>query len=180
MEGCEKVVDRLLDFIDGELAAGEYRRIEAHLSRCPRCFQEARELRETLGRVQALPEPAVPDGLLDDLASAVQRRIAHESRLRLPFWRRTIDWLSGHPGLRPLPALSAAAALGLLLAIGLARTPHAPQSPPIPEGLIVGDSLSIAQNLDILEQFDVLEDLDVLEQLPLLRRPENGQPQSLS
>jgi anti-sigma factor RsiW len=180
MDNCDKIRDRLLDLIDGELAGGERRRIETHLAQCSSCSQEARALRETLACVQSLPEPAVPDGLLEGFAAAVQRRIAHESSPRLPFWQRVVGRLNGFHSLRPIPALSAAAVLGLLLAIGLVRTPRLPQTPPTAEVVVLGESLSIAQNLDVLEQFDLLEELDVLEQLPFLRAPENGQSPKLS
>ncbi len=86
MDSCDRIRDRLLDLIEGELAAGEHRRIEAHLAQCSSCSREVAELRETLARVQGLPEPAVPDGFLDGLAAAVQRRIAYESPSRLRFW----------------------------------------------------------------------------------------------
>jgi len=180
MDNCDRIRERLLDLIDGELEAGERRRIEAHLAECSSCAQEAHALRETLARVQRLPEPAVPDGLLEGLAAAVQRRIVHESQRRLPLWQRVVDRLNGFHSLRPIPALSAAAVLGLLLAIGLVRTPRAPQSSPTVEVLVAGESLSIAQNLDVLEQFDLLEELDVLEQMSSLRAPENGQSFRLS
>lgn len=176
MKSCEGIRDRLMDLIEGELTAGEHQRVEAHLAQCPECSREVRALRETLARLRSLPEPAVPDGLLDGFSAAVQRRISAETPPRVVLWRRVTAWLSGRSSLRPVPALSAAAVLGLLLAIGLVRTPRAPQPSPVPEVLVVGETLSIAQNLDVLEQFDILEDLDLLEQLPLLQAPENGRP----
>ncbi len=180
MRDCDAIRTRLLDLVEGELAAGEQGDIEVHLTRCPHCEREARELRETLACLRSLPEPAVPDGLLEDFAAAVQQRIADETPLRLPFWRRMTTWLRDVPSLRPVPALSAAAVLGLLLAIGLVWAPRTPQTAPVPEVLVVGESLSIAQNLDVLEQLDLLEELDVLEKLPLLGTPENGRPLTLS
>jgi len=176
MKNCDGIRDRLMDLIEGELTADEHRRIEAHLSQCPECSRQIRALRETLARLRSLPEPAMPDGLLDGFSAAVQRRISEETPPRVVPWRRVAAWLSGRSSLAPVPALSAAAVLGLLLAIGLVRTPRAPQPSPVPEVLVVGETLSIAQNLDVLEQFDILEDLDLLEQLPLLQAPENGRP----
>ncbi|OGB92888.1 MAG: hypothetical protein A2Z31_04090 [candidate division NC10 bacterium RBG_16_65_8] len=180
MDSCDRIRDRLVDLIEGEVAAGEGRRIEAHLDQCSSCSRDLAELRDTLARLQGLPVPAVPERLLDGLAAAVQRQITHQSRSPLRFWQRAVGWLSELHGLRPVPALSAAAVLGLLLAIGLVRTPRVPQPSPTAGVVVLGESLSIAQNLEMLEQFDLLEDLDVLEQLPLLRAPENGQPPKLS
>lgn len=180
MESCDRIRDRLVDLIEGEVAAGEGRLIEVHLDRCSSCSRDVAELRDTLARLQGLPLPAVPERLLDGLAVAVQMQIAHEPRSPLRFWQRAVGWLSELHGLRPVPALSAAAVVGLLLAIGLVRTPRVPQPSPTAGVVVLGESLSIAQNLEMLEQFDLLEDLDVLEQLPLLRAPENGQPPKLS
>jgi anti-sigma factor RsiW len=175
MESCERIQYRLLDFIEGELADGEFRQIEAHLARCARCGREAAALRATVARVRDLPVSAVPDGLLDGLAAAVQKRIASDPTHRPPFWQRLARWIGGLPGLQPVPAVSAAAALGLLLAIGLGHGPRVPHAPSTGDGVVAAESLSIAQNLDLLEQFDLLEELDVLEQLPLLRSPVGDQ-----
>ena len=180
MQGCDGIRDRLLDFTEGELGVDDHHEIEAHLARCPVCSRAARALGETVVRVRRLPEPPVPDGLLDGFAAAVQRRIANERPRRVSVWRRVPTWLAAFPGLRAVPALSAAAALGLLLAIGLVRTSRPPQPSPVTEVSLVGESISIAQNLDLLEQFDLLEDLDLLEQLPILRAPGTGASLRLS
>jgi len=174
MRNCDRIRDRLLDLVEGEMPARQSREAEEHIARCPECAREVRELRDTLVRLRTLPEPALPDCLFDDITATVRRRIAHETPPRLPFYQRVAAWLRDLPGLRPVPALSAAAVLGLLLAIGLVRTPRTPQPSPTLEVIAVGESLPIAQNLDILEQFDLLEDLDLLEQLPVLRVPGNG------
>jgi anti-sigma factor RsiW len=178
MQECDSIRDRLIDFIEGELAADQSRQIEAHLGRCPRCAREVVGLRDVLGRARNLPVPPVPIGFLDGFATGVLARIASQPSSRIPVWQRVAAWLRG-VRFRPIPALSAAVVLALLLVFGLARTPRSPQVSPAPEVLVVGESLSMAQNLDVLEQFDLLEDLDLLEQLPLLRGPGNGRPPTL-
>jgi hypothetical protein len=171
-QDCDGIRERLIDFIENGLEAEEQRQVAAHLSVCPGCSREARALEETLACVRTLPEPDGPPDLLDGFAAAVQRRIADEAPPSPGFWRKAATWLGGFPGLRPIPALSAAGVLGLLLTIGLLRTSHTPTSTPVPEIVVVGETLSIAQHLDLLEQFDLLEELDLLEQLPFLRAPE--------
>jgi anti-sigma factor RsiW len=181
MTSCDGIRDRLVDLIEGELAAGECRGVEAHLAQCRECAREARALQETLARLRRVPEPAVPERFLDGFSAAVQRRIAAEKPPRLGLRQRVAAWLGDWSSLRPVPALSAAAALGLLLAVGLLRTPRGPASPPVPEVLVVtGETLSIAQNLDVLESFDLLDDLDLLEQFPRIQAPESGRPLSVS
>jgi anti-sigma factor RsiW len=179
MQGCDSIRDRLIDFIEGELAADQSRQIEAHLGRCPQCARDVVGLRDVLGGARNLPAPPVPAGFLDGFATGVLTRIASQPSPRVPVGRKVATWLGG-VRLRPIPALSAAAVLGLLLIFGLVRTPRSPQVSPAPEVLVVGESLSMAQNLDVLEQFDLLEDLDLLEQLPLLRGPGTGRPPTLS
>jgi anti-sigma factor RsiW len=174
MQSCDRIRDRLLDFVEGEMPAWQSREAENHVARCPECAREARELLATLARLRTLPEPELPNGLLDEVRAAVCRRIAHDTPPRLQFHQRMAAWLRDLPSLRPVPALSAAAILGLVLAMGLARTPRTSQPSPTPEILVAADAFPIAQNLDLLEQFDLLEDLDLLEQLPLSRVPGNG------
>jgi anti-sigma factor RsiW len=171
MESCDRIRDRLLDFVEGELADGEFRRLGAHLAGCASCAREVAALRETVACVRDLPVSPVPDGFLDGLADGVRARIGREPARRPALWQRLAGWLRDLPGLQPVPAVSAAAALGLLLAVGLGSWPRVPQG--LPNGAVglTGESLSIARNLDVLEQFDLLEDLDLLEQLPLLRPP---------
>jgi anti-sigma factor RsiW len=181
MQGCDRFQDRLVDFIEGELSAGERRSIEDHLGRCAACSRDVGALRETLTQLRGLPEPAVPDGRVAGFAAAVQRRISAEPPPRLELRQRAAAWLGDWSSLRPIPALSAAAALGLLLAIGLVRTPRIAPSAPVPEVVMVaGETLSIAQNLDVLEHFDLLEDLDILEQLSRSQAPENERPLRMS
>lgn len=181
MTSCDDIRDRLVDLIEGELAAGERRRVEAHLARCPDCSREVRALRETLAQLQSAPEPEVPEGFLDGFSAAVQRRIAAERPPRPGHRQRLASWLGDWSSLRPLPAISVAAALGLLLAFGLVRAPRAPQTFSVPEVVAVGwETLSIAQHLEVLEHFDLLEDLELLEQLPRIQAPENGRPLNLS
>ncbi len=170
-----------MDFIEGELPAGEHRSVEGHLAQCVECSRDVRALRETLALLRSLPEPAVAKARAAGFVAAVQRRISAETPPRLALRRRVAAWLSDRSSLRPVPALSAAAVLGILLAIGLARTPRPVQPTQAPEVLVVaGETLSIAQNLDVLEHFDLLEDLDLLEQLPRLQAPENGRPLTVS
>jgi anti-sigma factor RsiW len=175
MQDCESIRDRLIDFIEGELATDQSRQIAVHLGRCPQCARDVVGLRGVLGGMRGLPAPPVPAGFLDGFSTGVLDRIAPQPSLRVSVWRKIAAWLGG-VRVRPIPALSAAAVLGILVIFGLVRTPRAPQVSPAPEVLVVGESLSMAQNLDVLEQFDLLEDLDLLEQLPLLWGPGNSRP----
>jgi len=175
MDRCDGIHETLLEYVEGELTPPARRRVEAHLAVCEACAREVALVWETLERVQALPEPEVPDGFWADFHVAVRRRIAAEPPPRPPWHRRAASWLGAGLWLQPVPALSAAAILAVLLAVGLLRGPR--DLPPA-DLLLGGESLGIAQNLDVLKQLDVLENLDLLEQFSVLRAPEFGRPGS--
>jgi len=178
MDRCDEIREDVLAFVEGELAPHARRQVEAHLAECEACARQAALVKETLGRVRALPEPEVGDGFWADFQTAVRQRIAAETPPRPPFLRRAATWLGGCSWLQPAPALSAAAILAVLMAIGVLRSPRGPRDLPPAEVLLAGESLGIAQNLDVLEHLDVLEDLDLLEQFSVLRAPDVGrQPQ---
>lgn len=90
--------DRLSEFLDGELPAGEARECEAHLGTCAECREELEALRAIRDRAAALGDVPAPEELWPGIAS----RIAAEAPGRvLPLPRRRIAaWV--------LPAAAAA------------------------------------------------------------------------
>lgn len=52
--------ENLSAYLDGELAAGETARVEAHLRRCPACQRELHALRQTALLLRRAPRPALP------------------------------------------------------------------------------------------------------------------------
>ena len=53
---CQAVQDRLQDLLDGKLAAGERRFVQAHLDTCPRCRELAALMRMDLSGEEASPD----------------------------------------------------------------------------------------------------------------------------
>jgi len=51
---CDEVVDRLSDYLDGELEPAAGRAIALHLSRCPACAGSAAELALTIAALRRL------------------------------------------------------------------------------------------------------------------------------
>jgi anti-sigma factor RsiW len=102
--------DRLSEYLDGTLAAGERAALEAHLAGCPACTTTLAELRQVVSRAEGLEDrPPAADlwngiaeriGVSPDVVSLPARR---ESRRRLTF---------------TFPQLAAAAALLLALGTG--------------------------------------------------------------
>lgn len=72
---CGQVLDRLSDYLDGELAAGARGAVEEHLRGCDGCARFGGELRATVGalRDHLLRSPAPPSRLRERLAEALAR-----------------------------------------------------------------------------------------------------------
>jgi len=72
--------DRLSEYLDGELGAGERAALEAHLDGCPDCRVVMAELRRVVARTQAL-EDAPPER---DLWPSIARQIGRVSPVVVP------------------------------------------------------------------------------------------------
>ncbi len=172
MSECGQIRDWLIT--QGELDAGQRRRLEVHLAACPRCAREAASLQQILERVQALPVPEPPGGFWEDFETRVRQRVADSPLPRPSAWARVTDWLGGLTGSWRIPALAAAAVLGLLVVFGLVNSRQPQRDIPPAEILAVGEDLAIGQNLEVLENLDFFEELDVVERLDLLQRLDGG------
>jgi anti-sigma factor RsiW len=56
-------------YIDGELAAADRARLEAHLAACPHCSEYLRQLRVTIDALGTVDVDALPDEMVDALVS---------------------------------------------------------------------------------------------------------------
>jgi predicted anti-sigma-YlaC factor YlaD len=54
---CRKTLDRLTDFLEGDLDTDERRLVEHHVSACATCRQALEELRLTISLLHRLPKP---------------------------------------------------------------------------------------------------------------------------
>ena len=77
------VTDRLSAYLDGALAASVLERVQAHLEQCATCARAYEELRGLRGLLRALPDPAVPAGLVD----RIHWRLARDASVAA--WRRS-------------------------------------------------------------------------------------------
>jgi anti-sigma factor RsiW len=150
---CE-YTDRLVEYLDGEMAEGEARALHAHVESCAVCRGRIALLRRSYAALEALATPEVPEGF----AARVKARTAR----RTPVMPRVI-W----------SALSAAAmvllALGVYWAGGERGTGPGTGQPGTTgtatvagiEGLTVEEQ-AVIENLDFLEDYEVLRDFDML------------------
>jgi anti-sigma factor RsiW len=54
---CRDALERLTDFLEGDLDDTERRMVEHHLLACPACHQALEELRLTISLLHRLPKP---------------------------------------------------------------------------------------------------------------------------
>jgi anti-sigma factor (TIGR02949 family) len=71
---CGQVLDRLSDYLDGELAPEDRGRLESHLRGCEGCARFGGELRATVRALKAhLGGERLPSGFQDRLRRAIER-----------------------------------------------------------------------------------------------------------
>jgi len=69
---CEEALDRLFEYIDGELTPAELEQVSSHLKECPPCEAE-RQLNEKIkSRVSATGGECAPEALRARIVSTIQ------------------------------------------------------------------------------------------------------------
>jgi anti-sigma factor RsiW len=70
---CREFVDFVMAYLDGELAADECMRFDAHLAVCPDCVRYLDEYRDTVAvvRLQAAGDDELPADVPEDLVQAI-------------------------------------------------------------------------------------------------------------
>jgi|Deesub1362B_J571_1020462.scaffolds.fasta_scaffold00001_485 anti-sigma factor RsiW len=101
---CQEIVEKLNDYLEGNLAAQPVQEIEEHLSRCSSCQKLFAALKEVRTSLQKMPQLTVPPSLAEKLYQLPTRK---KSRW-LP-WRAFTAY--------PFPQQLAATLASLLLAV---------------------------------------------------------------
>jgi Ca-activated chloride channel family protein len=77
----EHILDRIHEYIDGELAPEEESMVRKHIASCTDCAKEVAEIEKLLGQFRALPNEAkLPDGFLDEADAALRESMLHSRR----------------------------------------------------------------------------------------------------
>lgn len=108
---CAEAMDRLDDYVDGELSEAEFQEVELHLGTCAACRDEERRLRAVLAHAAALPREATP---ARDLWPEIADAITHRPRL---------VWLPRRPALVPLGIAAALLIAAVSAAVLVRRQP---------------------------------------------------------
>jgi len=120
----EPVRSQLEDILQGRLRAGQKETVEAHLSDCPECAAELREMRLYSRAMRALRATDVPEASAGFYARVMQRV---ESQGRPSFWNLFLDPVFGRRLVYATGAMFLLMASFLLATTGgqpeLARTP---------------------------------------------------------
>ncbi len=120
---CERVQDRLSEFLEGSLPESEQVGVTAHLAECLPCKAMKEGLEETLLLLRSLPPRQAPPDLLEGIG----RRIAQEETPPTALWKKL--FLPAHIKI----PLEAAAAVVLFLLVYGARIEDLPKLfPPAP------------------------------------------------
>jgi anti-sigma factor RsiW len=74
---CEQVVQRLSEYLDGELAVPALNRLRTHLRLCPRCAEEFFAIRSAVRLARWAMKPEQPEcpATTDRLAARIVKRV---------------------------------------------------------------------------------------------------------
>jgi anti-sigma factor RsiW len=103
---CDKVLDRLGAYADGELSRLQSRRIGRHLEGCSSCQVHLAGLREVNRILGEIPMPPVPGGLALRVVAEAARRAPGVKRLSLI--SHVSEWLTEALQVMPYPVRLAA------------------------------------------------------------------------
>lgn len=56
---CRDLVERVTDYLEGELSVAEARWTDEHLANCPHCRAYLAQMRETIAALRSLAEPGL-------------------------------------------------------------------------------------------------------------------------
>ena len=149
--------DRLLPYLNGELAAAERASVDTHLAVCADCRDTVRDFASLAERLARAPEPAPP---LHWGAFRAQLHDKLERRQRpAAAGRRWSLW--------PVPATLAAGLAAVLLYLGVlgpgGLTPVGNQA--TLEGEVLDGRLDVVSQLDLVQNLDLFEDFDAIDRL---------------
>ena len=74
---CSKIVEVLVDYLEGNLAPSVRAVLDQHLSRCQGCVDQLRTYRTTVSLLRTLCDDDLPSELRSSVATFLQGRTIH-------------------------------------------------------------------------------------------------------
>lgn len=151
-QGCKKMENKLVEYLDGRARPAERRAMEEHLTACADCRVRADEFRMVWDAMDDVPVLS-PSSSFD---AALRARIAAEPA-RVSFW----SWL-------PSPRLAFAVTVLVAMSVWLSSMPHSVAPILAPATQVTADAdFGMIKDLPVLENYDVLSKFDALSELPV-------------
>ena len=140
MNPCRRVDSLLSAHLDHETSPAELRFVEGHLTACPRCRDQAREVEWLTRRMRFLPRPVLSEDFTERVLAEATGRPA--AGLEVPV-------LEAPPSARRTwgPALAAAAALAVVVFFGVTRL--GPGDPAAPETVASAPASELPVPVDV-------------------------------
>jgi len=143
---CGKVERNLSAYLDRQLDLPAAKKLEAHLSGCPRCREKLAALERVETALAAFPGREPSPFLWTRVKAGIGTEAEPALRLR-----------SGHP-------VRVVAAVCLFLAVILGGTVFSLRKGEVrPPAQADGSEIAVAENLDLLENFELIKNLDLME-----------------
>ena len=76
-DDCSRVVDLLVDYLEGTLPTDIQRDLDSHLTACERCISQLRTYRTTVSLLRGLCDDDLPVELRETVAGFLRERISH-------------------------------------------------------------------------------------------------------
>ncbi len=152
---CDTCRNKLLEYLDRDLAGDVRTELEAHLTECAGCREELQSLQETLALVARMPAPEPSETFWQQYLRELRQNVA------TPTWSSRIrDWFASLT-VRPIPAM--ATAIALVVAVFLTWNIFTEQATPPTASLVLTEQLALSQDLELLRDMELLEALELLE-----------------
>ena len=74
---CSKMVDLLVDYLEGRLAPGVRADLKEHLGACERCVAQVRTYRSTVSLLRSLRDDDLPPELRDTVRIFLEQKSIH-------------------------------------------------------------------------------------------------------
>jgi anti-sigma factor RsiW len=140
---CERVLELLSDYLDGELSPAAMAGVQSHLRRCHGCEQEHRALRQTVQLLAVHGRQTIPIDCREQVLARLREAPASRWRREVGgFGSGLLGWVqslasgapppSGYPEIRRRPLWAGALAAAAVAMAGIGGSSLLARKPPVP------------------------------------------------